>query len=133
MKKYGSITQILTLACACLISTGCATNQTASSGGTASVSGGTKNGAHLLVYRVANFGSNLSLVLAVDGRDVSALTEGRQYDGYLSPGSHVLSARIDPNPGGVSPWQKTMTVKNGQTYSFTASWSGQSLVLVRNQ
>ncbi len=132
MKKYDSITYILSLACACLILAGCATSQPGSSAAPVSTSARSTSGGHLLVYRVANFGSNLSLILLVDGAEVARLVEGRNYDGYLSASQHVLSARAYPDPGGIGPWQKTMTIKNGQTYSFTANWSGQSLVLVRN-
>jgi hypothetical protein len=127
MKKYGLIVHILSLACACLISVGCATNQPVAA------IAPPPNSAHLLVYRVANFGTDLSLVLSVDGKDVGSFTEGRNYDGYLSAGQHVLTARVDPNRGGLRPGRKTLTVKAGQTYSYTASWSGQRLVLVRNQ
>src|SRR5437762_3256745 len=125
MKRYSSLIHILSLACACLISAGCATNL-----GTVPPP---KNAGHLLVYRVANFGSDLSLVLSVDGKDVGSFTEGRNYDGYVSAGQHVLTARVDPNQVGARPGRKTLTVTAGQTYSYTVSWSGQRLVLVRNQ
>jgi uncharacterized lipoprotein YajG len=125
MKKYASIIHILSLAWACLIFTGCATNQA-----TAPIP---PNSGHLLINRVANFGSDLSLVLSVDGKDVGSFTEGRNYSGYLSAGQHVITARVDPNPGGKRPGRKTLTVKAGQTYSYTAAWSGENLVLVRNQ
>jgi len=125
MKKYGSIVHILSLACVCLISVGCATNQP----GAATAP---PNSGHLLVYRVPNFGSNLSLVVSVDGKDVGSFTEGRNYDGYLSAGQHVLTARVDPNQTGVRPGRKTLSVVSGQTYSFTAAWSGGNLKLVRN-
>jgi hypothetical protein len=125
MKKYNSLTHILGLACACLILIGCATNQA-----TAPIPA---NSGHLLINRVANFGSNLSLVVSVDGKDVGSFTEGRNYSGYLSAGQHVITVRVDPNPGGKRPGRKTLTIQAGQTYSYTAGWSGQSLVLVRNQ
>ena len=128
MKKYSLITHILSLACACLISVGCATNQTGP--GTAAAPA---NSGHLIVTRVANFGTDLSLVLSVDGKDVGSFTEGRNYDGYLPAGQHVLIARVDPNPGGKRPGRKTLTVQTGQTYSYTAAWSGENLVLVRNR
>jgi hypothetical protein len=86
----------------------------------------------LLVNRVANFGTDLSLVLSVDGKDVGSFTEGRNYDGYLSAGQHVLIARVDPNRTGTPPARQTLTVQAGQTYSYTAAWSGGNLVLVRN-
>ena len=127
MKRYSSIIYIVGLACAGLIFTGCATNQAGP--GSAAVPA---NAGHLIVTRVANFGSNLSLVLSVDGKDVGSFSEGRQYSGYLPAGQHVLIARVDPNPGGTRPGRKTLTVQAGQTYSFTAAWSGGNLVLVRN-
>src|SRR5882762_1377099 len=124
MKRYSSIIHIVIAACACLIFAGCATNQA-----TAPIPA---NSGHLIVTRVANFGTDLSLVLSVDGKDVGSFTEGRQYSGYLPAGQHVITARVDPNPGGTRPRRKTLTVQAGQTYSFTAAWSGGKLVLVRN-
>jgi hypothetical protein len=126
MKKYASIIHILSLACACLIAAGCATQPGAATAPP-------PNSGHLLINRVANFGSDLSLVVSVDGKDVGSFTEGRNYSGYLPAGQHVITARCDPNPGGRRPGRKTLTVKAGQTYSYTAAWSGGKLVLVRNQ
>ena len=128
MKKYSSITYIVSLAFAGLIFTGCATNQAGP--GTAPAPA---NSGHLIVTRVANFGSDLSLVLSVDGKDVGSFTEGRNYDGYLPAGQHVITARVDPFQAGKRPGRKTITVQAGQTYSYTAAWSGGNLVLVRNR
>ena len=125
MKKYGSIVHILSLACACLIFTGCQAGP-----GTATAP---PNSGHLLVNRVPNFGTDLSLILSVDGKDVGSFTEGRNYDGYLPAGQHLITARVDPNRNGARPGRKTLTVQAGQTYSFTAAWSGENLVLVRNR
>src|SRR5439155_20216519 len=125
MKKYGGIIYIVILACAGLIFTGCATNQA-----TAPIPA---NSGHLIVTRVANFGTDLSLVVSVDGKDVGSFTEGRSYSGYLPAGQQVLTARVDPNRTGTRPGKKTVTVQAGKTYSYTAAWSGQKLVLVRNQ
>jgi len=44
-----------------------------------------------------------------------------------------LTARVDPNRTGARPGRKTLTVQAGQTYSYTAAWSGENLVLVKNQ
>ena len=126
MKKYSSIIHIFSVACACLISVGCATNQP----GAATAP---PNSGHLLINRVANFGSDLSLVLSIDGKDVGSFTEGRNYSGYLPAGQHVIVARADPFQAGKRPGRKTITVIAGQTYSYTAAWSGGNLVLVRNQ
>src|SRR5258708_39962258 len=125
MKRYSSIIYIVSLACAGLIFIGCATNQA-----TAPIP---PNSARLLVNRVANFGSDLSLVLSVDGKDVGSFTEGRNYSGYLSAGQHVVTARVNPNLTGAGPAQKTLNVKAGQTYSFTAGLSGGNMTLVKNQ
>ena len=124
MKRYSSIIYIVSLACAGLIFTGCATNQA-----TAPIPA---NSGHLIVTRVANFGADLGLVLSVDGKDVGSFSEGRSYSGYLSAGQHVITARANPRQPGARPGRKTLTVQAGQTYSYTAAWSGQSLVLVRN-
>jgi hypothetical protein len=128
MKKYNSLMHIPGLACACLIFAGCAANQGGL--GTAPIPA---NAGHLIVTRVANFGTDLSLVLSVDGKDVGSFTEGRSYSGYIPAGQHVLVARVDPNRTGSKPGKKTVTVQAGQTYSYTAAWSGGNLVLVRNQ
>ena len=125
MKKYGSIINILSLACACLIAAGCATQPGAATAPP-------PNSGHVIINRVANFGSDLSLVVSVDGKDVGSFSEGRNYDGYLPAGQHVITARCDPNPGGKRPGRKTLTVQAGQTYSYTAAWSGGRLVLVKN-
>src|SRR6476660_8745313 len=128
MKTYNSIIYILSLACAGLILTGCETTQS----GAASAPP-PPNSARLLVNRVANFGSDLGLVLSVDGKNVGNFSEGRSYSGYLSAGQHVITARVDPNPGGARAAQKNLTVKAGQTYSFTAGQSGGNMTLVKNQ
>jgi hypothetical protein len=125
MKRYSSIIYIVSLACAGLIFTGCATNQAA-----APIP---PNSGHLLINRVANFGSDLSLVVSIDGKNMGGFTEGRNYSGYLSAGQHHIVVSVDPNPGGKRPGRKTLTVQAGQTYSYTAAWSGQSLTLVRNK
>ena len=92
MKKYSSIIYIVGLACAGLIFTGCATNQPVAA--TAPIP---PNSGHLLINRVANFGSNLSLIVSVDGKDVGSFTEGRNYSGYLPAGQHHITVRVDPN------------------------------------
>jgi len=125
MKKYSSIIYIVGLACAGLIFTGCATTQA-----TAPIPA---NSGHLLINRVANFGSNMALVVSVDGKDVGSFSEGRSYSGYLSAGQHVITARVDPNMTGAQPARKTLNVKAGQTYSFTAGLSGGNMTLVANR
>ena len=122
MKKYRLIIYTLSLACAGLIFTGCATNQA-----TAPIPA---NSGHVLIYRVANFGETLGLVVSVDGKDMGTFTEGRNYSGYLPAGQHTLMARVDPNRGNITPARKTLTVQAGQTYVYTAAWSGGGTRLV---
>jgi uncharacterized lipoprotein YajG len=127
MKKYNSLTHILGLACACLILSSCQTTQPGAA------IAAPPNSGHILIYRVANFGSNMGLVVSVDGKDVGSFTEGQNYSGYLSAGQHVITARVDPNQTGAGPARKTLNVQAGQTYSFTAGLSGGNMTLVRNQ
>jgi hypothetical protein len=124
MKKYSSIICILSLACAGIILSGCATTQ---SGAAAAAP---PNSGHVLIYRVANFGADMALVVSVDGKDVGSFSEGANYSGYLPAGQHRLTVRAEPNRGGVGPGRKTLTVQAGQTYVYTAAWSSGNLRLV---
>ena len=65
-------------------------------------------------------------------QDVGSFSEGNNYSGYLPAGQHRLTVRAEPTRGGVGPGRKTINVQAGQTYSFTAAWSGGNLRLVRN-
>jgi hypothetical protein len=123
MKKRKSIIHLLSLAGYCLILIGTATLTFA----------GEKRGGHLIVDRVANFGTDLALSLSVDGSEVATLGEGQNYDGYLSPGKHVISAVVSPNREDSHPGNATIEVKDGETYSFTAMWQGEDLALIKNQ
>src|SRR4029077_2092747 len=91
------------------------------------------SGGHLLIARVANFGSDLYLVVSVDGKQVGRVGDGSSYDGWLTPGQHTVSASVDPNRDMVKPVQVNVTAKAGETYSYTAVWQGSSsLGLVKN-
>jgi hypothetical protein len=133
MKAYNSIVHLFCLTCASLICTGCASNSSGPATTTASAAASSPNTAHVLVYRVANFGTDLSVIVSVDGKDVAALDEGRRYDGYVAAGQHVLAARVDPNRSGTPVWRKKVTLQAGQTYVYTAAWSGENLVLAKGQ
>src|SRR4029077_13558032 len=122
MKKYRLIIYTLSLACAGLIFTGCATNQA-----NAPIP---PNSGHVLIYRVANFGSGLGLVVSVDGKDMGSFSEGRNYSCYLPAGQHQITVRAEPTDPNRRPGRKTLTVVAGKTYVYTAAWSGGKLVLV---
>ena len=123
MKKPKSIIHLLSLAGSCLILVGAAGLTFA----------GEKRGGHLIVDRVANFGTDLALSLSFDGSEVATLGEGQNYDGYLSPGKHVISAVVSPNREDSRPGNASIDVKDGETYSFTAMWQGDDLALIKNQ
>jgi hypothetical protein len=127
MKTYNPILHIVGLACAGLILSACETT------GPSAASAPPPNSGHVLIYRVANFGADMALVVSVDGKDVGSFSEGNNYSGYLPAGQHQITVRAEPNRGGVGPGRKTLAVQAGQTYSFTAAWSGGNLKLVRNR
>lgn len=126
MKKYNAIVCILGLACAGLILSAC---ETTGSGGAAAAP---PNSGHVLIYRVANFGADMALVVSIDGKDMGSFSEGANYSGYLPAGQHQITVRAEPNRGGVRPGRQTLMVQAGQTYSYTAAWSGGNMKLVRN-
>ena len=124
MKMYYSIICILTVACIGMALAGCETTQ---SGAAAAAP---PNSGHVLIYRVANFGADMALVVSVDGKDMGSFSEGANYSGYLPAGQHQITVRAEPNRGGVGPGRKTLTVQAGQTYVYTAAWSGGNLRLL---
>ena len=126
MKTSNPIVYILSLACAGLIMSACETT------GPGAASAPPPNSGRVLVYRVANFGTDLSMVVSVDGRDVGSFTEGSNYSGFLPAGTHHVSVRVDPNRTGARAGRGTVNVMAGRTYSYTAVWSGGNLKLVRN-
>ena len=130
MKKYSyHICGLLIVALVWFTFSGCQTSTTGTSGSTASRAAPSKNAARLTIQRAANFGMNLVLKVSIDGAQVATLVEGRSYNGTLPAGQHVLTLSVDPNTGGIPPTTKRLTVQKGETYSFTAMWSGQRLVL----
>jgi hypothetical protein len=130
MKKYNDhICGLLIVVLVWFTFSGCQTSTTGTSGSTASMAPPSKNAARLTIQRAANFGMDLVLNVSVDGAQVATLVEGRSYHGTLSPGQHVISLTVTPNLGEFRGTTKRLTVQKGQTYSFTAMWSGQRLVL----
>src|SRR5260370_39040688 len=130
MKKYNyHICGPLIVALACFTFSGCQTSNTGASGSTASMAAPSKNAGRLTIERAANFGSDLSLNVSIDGAQVTSLVEGRSYNGALSAGQHVISLTVTPNRGEFGATTKRLTVQAGQTYSFTAMWKSQRLVL----
>ena len=125
MKKCYSIICILILACAGIGLVSCQTT------GTGAAAAAPPNSGHVLIYRVANFGSDLALVVSVDGKDAGSFSEGSNYNGYLPAGQHRINVRAEPTDPNRRPGRATLAVVAGQTYVYTAAWSGGRLVLMR--
>jgi hypothetical protein len=88
-------------------------------------------GARLIIFRIPNLGNHVVVDLYVDGAAYAAIGYGHTFDGFLPPGRHVLSLLPAPSPNWTTPWEMTLDVRNGETYSFTATGDdSQHLVLV---
>ena len=130
---YGCGLLIVALACTTL--SGCETSGTGASS-TASASADSmpassgKNAGRLIIQRAANLGTALVLNVSIDGKQVAALPRGQTYSGSISPGQHVVSVLLVPNQLNLPPTKKRLSVQAGQTYSFTAMWQGDTVVLM---
>ena len=92
----------------------------------------THKGAHLIVQRAANFGTEVVVRLSVDGRRVADIQRDHRYDGFVSAGHHVLSVVALPNIELRRPTSMRLTVQRGHTYVFTAVWESDRVVLRRS-
>jgi len=98
----------------------------------ANQAGAAPESGHLVIDRVANFGSDLGLVVSIDGKDVGTFSEGRKYSGDLPAGEHTILVRVEPNDNDSKPAQTKLNVVAGQTYSYTAGFSGGDMALTKN-
>ncbi len=85
--------------------------------------------ARLIIRRDPGLGTFLIAHLRVDGVPVAAIGYGRTYEGFLTPGRHVLSLLPTPNPKWPTAPGMILDVRSGQTYSFTAIGDSGYLVL----
>lgn len=83
-------------------------------------------GGHLVITRYPTLGRNVTITLKIDGQPAGTLTWGRTYDRYITPGRHILIASASRTGGA---WQATLDVRPGQTYSYSASYNVDKLVL----
>ena len=90
-----------------------------------------KDDARLIVRRIPNLGYNVIVDLYVDGVAVPPIEYGRTYEGLLPAGRHVLSVLPTPSPKWSTPWQMTLDVRKGQTYSFTAMGDGSGYLILQ--
>ena len=109
---------------------GCETAGTAAPSSASAVSTmGSADSGRLVIRRIANIGSGLVLNVSIDGKQAELVGKGQTYDRSLSAGPHVVSVLLIPNKLNLAPTEKRITVKGGQTYTFTARWRGQVLAL----
>jgi hypothetical protein len=84
---------------------------------------GLMDNARLSLRRSADFGTDIYLILFIDGIQVTTLGQNEGYEATVHPGRHVLSIRTTPNPYGKTVFSSNdITIKGGQTYAFTAVW-----------
>jgi hypothetical protein len=88
-----------------------------------------KGAARLIVRRLPDLGNYVYVDLYVDGVPVATIGYGRTYEALLPPGRHVLSVVASPNPKWPNPWEMTLDVRSGRTYSFTAEGDSGYLIL----
>jgi hypothetical protein len=82
-----------------------------------------KDDAHLVVTRSANFGTFQYLILFVDGVHVANLGLSQSYDAVLPPGQHLLSVSTTPQVyRSPPPTQRRVNAEPDKTYAFTAFW-----------
>ena len=89
---------------------------------------GMKDGGRLVIKRAPSLGNRLIIGLKIDGVSAS-IGYGHTYRVYLRPGHHTLSVIATPKPQNAEPWQMSLDVQAGETYTFTAQ-SGPSRQLV---
>jgi hypothetical protein len=85
--------------------------------------------ARLIVQRVANFGTDLSIRLWVDGKKVADIPRNQHYGGVLAAERHSVTALALPNTQSCRPTSMLLSMKPGKVYIFTAMWKGDRLIL----
>lgn len=84
------------------------------------------DGGRLVIKRSPVLGSNVTISFTIDGKLAGTLVRGRTYDRYITLGRHILVASPNRSRG---DWRMVLDVRPGQTYSYTASFNVDKLVL----
>jgi hypothetical protein len=84
------------------------------------------DGGRLIIRRSPVLGDNVQISLTIDGKVAGTLVRGRTYDRYIVPGRHILVASPNRSRG---DWQGILTLRRGETYSYTASVNANGLML----
>jgi hypothetical protein len=84
-----------------------------------------------VVWRAADFGTDTSLYVVIDGVLVATLQRGVGYEAVVRPGSHTLTVSNTPSPYGTTKFTRQhVDFRAGQTHAYTAMWDGDVIVLV---
>lgn len=84
----------------------------------------------LAIFRAADFGSVIGLVIYIDDIPITTLARGEGYRAIIRPGHHRLTVTDTPSPYGKTNWtHKTVNFAPGQNYSFTAIWDVQYITI----
>jgi hypothetical protein len=87
---------------------------------------GAADGGRLFIQRSPVLGDNAAIALMIDGQVAGTLVQGHTYDRYITPGRHILTA----TPSGLGGESRTvLDVRRGETYSYTAAYTVNTLVL----
>src|ERR1044072_1733127 len=86
------------------------------------------NDGRLIINRSPLLGRNVSITIKIAGKLAETLTWRRTFERSLTPGRHVITA-IPSRTG--TYWQGTLEVRPNETYSYTASYAVDKLVLER--
>jgi hypothetical protein len=134
MKTYSySCHNALILIAACVFLSGYAASEAmssdAQSGRAATLVQPVNGAARLVIRRIPDLGKVVTINLSIDSVPVATIPYGHTYEGFLSPGRHVLSVFPTPKPKYPSPWQMTLDVRSGHTYTFTAMGDSGHLIL----
>jgi len=88
------------------------------------------DGGRLVITRSPTMGRNVTVNLTIDGKPAGSLTWGRTYDRFITPGRHTLTATPSRTGGA---WHGKLDVRAGQTYSYSAAYSVNEVVLTPNR
>ncbi len=87
----------------------------------------------LIIKRAPSLGNRLIIALEIDGK-ASSIGYGHTYRTNLAPGHHKLSVIATPRPQNTKPWEMSLDVQPGQTYTFLAqSGPNRQLVLAKTR
>lgn len=84
------------------------------------------DGGRLIIKRSPVMAHNTSVTIMIDGKPAGTLMRNRGFDRYITPGRHSLTA--SPSGSG-DPWHGTLNVRAGETYSYTAQYNVNKVVL----